>query len=243
LDVGLEETAKAAAFNKESALRDLQALTTALDELPKRAAEGVDAIGAELDKLDSDPALSVALRRSAFIETGVRFIDGPACPLCDTAWASEAALKEHLEAKLLKAAEARTIQATLLTSGAIVAAPVDRVIATLGPVQRLLKDQKSDTFEQLVTEWKGGLSEVRGKLGTIDGLLGLRDAQSGDKLHTPPALSDGLQGLVSRIQAQPDQSTTANAQTFLTTAQLRLDDYRDARRKEAAAQASLATAN
>ena len=48
--------------------------------------------------------------------------------------------------------------------------------------------------------------------------------------------------LTTKIQAKPDQSATIDAQTFLNTAQVRLDDYREARRKSEAAEIALATA-
>src|SRR5205809_2556376 len=42
--------------------------------------------------------------------------------------------------------------------------------------------------------------------------------------------------------AKPDQTAALDAQTFLTTAQLRLGDYREARRKNEAAEIAFATA-
>jgi|SRR5262245_50391583 len=42
------------------------------------------------------------------------------------------------------------------------------------------------------------------------------------------------------VKAKPDQTATLAAQTFLTTAQLRLDDYRAAMRKEESAKAAAA---
>jgi chromosome segregation ATPase len=51
----------------------------------------------------------------------------------------------------------------------------------------------------------------------------------------PADFPAGLSAVQSRIEAKPDQSATVEAQTFLTTAQLRLNDYRDALRKNEAA--------
>ena len=53
---------------------------------------------------------------------------------------------------------------------------------------------------------------------------------------------DGLQKLTSKIEAKPDQSATLDAQTFLTTAQVRLDDYREGMRKSQAAKIAFGSA-
>ena len=55
-------------------------------------------------------------------------------------------------------------------------------------------------------------------------------------LETPKAFSKDLQSLTEKIAAKPDQTTALDAQTFLTTAQLRLTDYREAMRRNKAAE-------
>ncbi len=50
------------------------------------------------------------------------------------------------------------------------------------------------------------------------------------------ALPASLAALREKIEAKPDQTATLDAQTFLTTAQLRLGDYREAMRKNEAAE-------
>ena len=44
-----------------------------------------------------------------------------------------------------------------------------------------------------------------------------------------------MAALTDKAEAKPDQSATVEAQTFLTTAQLRLNDYREAMRRDEAA--------
>ena len=76
----------------------------------------------------------------------------------------------------------------------------------------------------------------------MDGLTGLKDRLTAGWLETPKALSKDLHGLTEKIAAIPDQTTTLDAQTFLTTAQLRLVDYREAMRKNKAAENAAAGA-
>ena len=44
-----------------------------------------------------------------------------------------------------------------------------------------------------------------------------------------------MHSLTAKVEAKPDQTATVEAQTFLATAQMRLNDYREAMRKNEAA--------
>ena len=70
----------------------------------------------------------------------------------------------------------------------------------------------------------------------MDGLTGLKDRLTAGWLAMPEAFPKGLKALTEKIEAKPDQTATLDAQTFLTTAQLRLGDYREAMRKNKAAE-------
>ncbi|HEX3450892.1 MAG TPA: hypothetical protein VHS97_21740, partial [Isosphaeraceae bacterium] len=76
----------------------------------------------------------------------------------------------------------------------------------------------------------------------MDGLTGLKDRLSGEWVGVPKTFREGLKSLTTKIEAKPDQSATIDAQTFLTTAQLRLGDYREGMRRNKAAEIALATA-
>ena len=71
----------------------------------------------------------------------------------------------------------------------------------------------------------------------MDGVTGLKDRlaePAGGR--APKALAKDLAALTRKVEAKPDQTATVDAQTFLTTAQLRLGDYREAMRKSKAAE-------
>jgi hypothetical protein len=61
-------------------------------------------------------------------------------------------------------------------------------------------------------------------------------------LATPKAFAAGLTDLTAKVMAKPDQTAALDAQTFLTNAQLRLSDYREAMRKNKAAEIAYAAA-
>jgi hypothetical protein len=242
LDAGLSETAKTPEFNKESALRDLRALSNAAKGFPDLAKTEAAAIVEDLSKLEADPALLSALQRRSFIEKGLDFVDGPECPLCDTRWEDEQHLRDHLRAKLEKSELARKLQESLLNNGAALAEGVIRVAGLLTPIQRLAGGHGHGEFVQLLTVWKTDLEALKIKLATVEGLTGLKDRLTGGWLEIPKAFPKSLEGLTENLYAKPDQTATLNAQTFLTTAQLRLGDYRAAMRKNKAAEVAWTSA-
>jgi hypothetical protein len=235
LDTGLSAADKGTNFNKQSALRDLTALLEAVKGFPDVAKKPVAAILADLAKLEADFPLLTALQRRTLIEKGLELVDGPACPLCDTPWIDEQRLRDHLKAKLAKSEEARKIQQTLLNNDAAISQEIIRVTGYLAPIQKLADTQGDAAFAALLSSWKANLETLQTKLATVDGLTELKERLTAGWLETPTAFSTSLKTLAENIQAKPDQTATLDAQTFLTTAQLRLNDYREAMRRGKAA--------
>lgn len=236
LDAGLSDAAKISEFfNKESALRDLDALSEATKGFAELAKTEVAEVVADLAKLEADPALLAALQRRSFIEKGLDLVDGPDCPLCDTSWENEQHLLEHLRAKLAKSNEAQKLQDSLLRNGTAIAEKVIRVVGLVTPVQKLAEKQEKSAFSQTLMAWKTDLEELKSKLTTADGLMTLKDRLAGNWLQIPDALPESLKRLTDKVTAKPDQAAAVNAHTFVTTAQLRLGDYREALKNEEAA--------
>ena len=86
LDEGLIKSATSPELNKESALRDLRALSDALVTASNPGESGAASIANDLNKLDSDPSLLAALQARGFVEKGLSLIDNAECPLCDHEW-------------------------------------------------------------------------------------------------------------------------------------------------------------
>lgn len=241
LDTGLSEGAKASEFNKESALRDLKALTDA-QGFPDRCTTEAAQIVTDLARLEEDPALLAALQRRSFIEKGLDLVDGPECPLCDSLWDDEEHLRNHLQAKLAKSEEARALQESLRSNGAAISDDLIRIVGLIGPVQKLAEAEGEAESANALVAWKTDLDELKPKLATVDGLTGLKHRLSTGWIQAPESLSGNLQSLTDKMTAKPDQTAALNAQTFLTTAQIRLGDYRTAMRKEKLARAAAASA-
>ncbi len=243
LDEGLAGTGAASDFNKESALRDIKALSDAQQGFPELSKAEAQAIVDGLEKLEADPALLFALQRRSFIERGLSLVDGPECPLCDKLWDDEELLRAHLQAKLAKSEEAKKLQDLLTDNGAKIAAQAIRVIGFLAPVQKIAQTQGEREDAQTLAAWKTDLETFRIKLQSVDDIASQKDRFTSGWLAVPEKFSAAVNALRERIEAKPDQSATIAAQTFLTTAQLRLGDYREARRKSQAAKIAFAGAN
>jgi AAA domain len=243
LDAGLAAAAKMPDFNKQSGLRDLKALSDAANKFPDLAKTEAAAILSDLAKLDVDPALLAALQRRSFVEKGLELVDGPECPLCDHSWGDAQHLRKHLKAKLAKSEEARKLQEALMKNGAGLAKEAIGVVGLAGLVQKIAEGQGEVVFAQILAGWKADLEALKTKLTAVDGLTGLKDRLTAGWLGIPKTFLKGLKTLTEKIEAKPDQTAALDAQTFLTTAQLRLGDYREAMRKNKAAEIGWASAN
>ena len=236
LDAELSATGKVSEFNKKSALGDINALSEAAKGFPDLAKKEAAAVVADLVKLEADPALLAALQKRSFIEKGLDLVDGPDCPLCDNPWDDEQHLRDHLKEKLDKSEKARKIQQSLITNGTSIAQGAIRVTGILTPVQKVAETHEDAAFAHLLINWKADLDALKSSLVTVDGLTGLKDRLSSGWLEMPPAFVKDLKTLREKIEARPDQTATHDAQTFLTTAQIRLGDYREAMRRSKAAE-------
>ncbi len=236
LDAGLLTTAKPSEVNKEAALRDLNALTEATKGFPDLAISETVAIIGDLTKLESNPALLAALQQRSFIEKGLDLVDGSDCPLCDTTWEDEQHLRDHLKAKLAQSEEARKLQDSLIKHGMAVIEKAIQVAGLLTPVQKLAEGQAEKEFSQLLTVWQTDLEALKTKLATVDGITGVKDRLTGGWVDMPKGLPKSLKTFTEKLAAKPDLTATIDAQTFLTTAQLRLGDYRERMRTNKAAE-------
>ncbi|MCU1306413.1 MAG: hypothetical protein JWN45_1108 [Acidobacteriaceae bacterium] len=241
-DAGLSAAAKAPDFNKQSALRDLTALSDAARQFHDLAKTEVAAIASDFAKLEADPALLATLQGRSLIEKGIDLVHGPQCPLCDTPWQDEQHLRDHLKEKLAKSEAAGKLKQALLKNGAVLAQEAVLVVGLLALVQKIAEWQGEREFSQLLNVWRVELEAVKKKLETVEGLTALKDRFDTGWLKVPKTLPKRLKDLTDKVNAIADQTATLDAQTFLTTAQVRLGDYRETMRKNKAASVAATTA-
>lgn len=242
LDAGPAEAGKAAEFNKQSLLRDLKAMTDAVAGLPTAGKAPANEILGALQKLESDASLAHALHHRVLVEKGLELVDGPDCPLCDAAWDNEDELRAHLKAKLAKSEEAARLQAALLKAGSDLSREVSKLTGLINTTANVAAGLADDGAKRACDDWTKDLEQLRTKLGSFDGLTGLKDSVQLGWHAMPAAFLKTLAALTAAVEAKPDQTATVDAQTFLSTAQMRLGDYREAMRQSRATESASATA-
>ena len=226
-------------FNRNSALRDVEALRSAVADLATLRQEAVWSMLRDLDILDSDPAIIEAITRRSFVEAGLRLVDNKDCPLCDSGWEDAEALKAHLRAKLAKADEADALQQSLLDGGATIADEARRIAALVDPVQPLGERYGLEGLAEKLGRWSSDLKAFATGLGTVEAIAERRDRLEDGWTAAPGAVGDQLGVLQQMIESTPDQSASVAAQTFLTRAQDRFSAWRSAQHERKRAEVAV----
>ena len=232
--ISAETEPKEAANTKVSAIRDIKALTDLIAtgfELPT-AAE-VTTILNLIAKVEEDPSLLNLIQRRSFFQTGLDFVDGPNCPLCDLEWEIDA-LRKHLFEKLEKSKEAQVIQSDMLKAGRTISTHIATICELIDAIGKI-----AETDKDLLTnfgEWKGSLQALSESFESVEGILLLKQRMEKGWALAPSNLSDSLSTMQSKVQARPDKSATGEARDFLIVAQERLNNWqlacRDAEKKK-----------
>jgi hypothetical protein len=238
---GLSSGTGAAEFNKESALRDIRALSEAVDASAGLGNQQVEAILHDLRRLENEPALLGAFRQRGFLEQGLSFVNKAECPLCDAPWPDIEHLREHLKAKLAKSEEAKHIQDALLKNAGLLTGRLVQFASLVAPIGKLAEAVAEKQFAEVLTTWKGELDLFKADLTNTEKVRKLKNRFVNGWLQIPETFAASMAALSDKIKARPDQSATLGAQTFLTKAQVRLSDFQQAlRNKEAVGKAKAA---
>ena len=230
LNAGAAEAGQQEAFNKATAIRDLDALKDAWEQFAELGASEVTAILFDIATLEGDPALLEALRRRSFVERGLALVGGPRCPLCDLEWEDEDHLRTHLQTKLAKSEQAEAVQKNLLHNAGVIADHARRIVALLGPIRTLASSDGPVGFAEELANWADDLTEFAKSLTTAEDVLDQKARFERGWLAVPASLAANSAALGSAIQGKPDQSVSAAAHSFFTLAQDRLNSYQQARR-------------
>ncbi len=103
LCAGVLEGTGQQSLNRDSVLRDLEALQEAEASLVTLCKQEAETLVRDLATMEGDPALLDAITRRSFVERGLALVKDSSCPLCDTVWEDQERLKSHLQAKLARA--------------------------------------------------------------------------------------------------------------------------------------------
>ncbi|MBE7518394.1 MAG: AAA family ATPase [Thermoflexaceae bacterium] len=244
LNAGVEVEAAQATFDKDSAIRDIQAL---VDRLADTTAliNSLDQLKAILDELHADATNLVLIRQRALVDAGLLLVSEPACPLCDKEWADMDALVAHLTQKLARSREAAELQRRVLAAAAV----VSQELAGVGELIRSARPHSvsmgSPELPHQLQSWYDALHSSAARLGTLDGAAEEQIALAASPLSLPAGtdIAGGLATLMAALKAKPDQSAAAAARAYLTIAQERWSRLRLARATHSNALTAQTTAN
>lgn len=236
LNAGAAEGEQPPAFNKKTALKDLEAMKDAQAGFPALGGTATKAILADLTTLEGDRTLLDAVKQQSFVERGLALMDGPHCPLCDMEWEDEEHLKNHLKTKLAKSEQAAALQKRVLENANVIVSQARRIVALSRAVQPVAEKDGTAEFSRKLSVWTEQLTAFAESLGTVDEVLSHKARFEQSWIAPPPTLAATLETLASVVKAKPDQSAAVAAHSFLTLAQDRFATYLQNRRAEKRAQ-------
>ncbi|MFZ1410923.1 MAG: AAA family ATPase [Micropruina sp.] len=224
-------------FNRTSAMRDIEAVIAYLDEHEDLNNAASD-LGEVLKVLETDPAVLDTVKHRQLVEAGLPLVVDSACPLCDLEWPDAASLRRHLDDKLTRSETAAKLQQRIQAAAAEVIAQLRGVRSLIQAVQLHAVKMGMAALQTSLLDWSNDLAAFEAKLTAIESIRDESGRVSTDPLATTSPIGHGLQLLRDTIEALPDQTTTEAARTFLTVAQDRWTQLRQARANAANAVAA-----
>lgn len=228
ITVGIDQGEHRATFNKETALRDIDALSKQQTRYKESEGEVVTSILDDITTLENDPSLLVMLQRRSLIESGLSLVEGPLCPLCDKEWEDEEHLREHLQNKIIRSKEAERIQKGILDKARLLGNQARNLVGLIAPVKELALSDSPERLSKKLVDWEDDLKEFTNNLSSVEGILRQQSRIQQDWMAVPDSLVRDSNALRKTISEKPDQSNSNHAHSFLVVAKERFAHYHSA---------------
>lgn len=228
LDKDLTTQRASSKLNKTSAVGTIEAMTNHIARMDEIGVQSTAEIVLSINKLQNDPQLIAMIQQKKLVEMGLDLVKDENCPLCDTVWSTEAELKSHLHGKLQKSLLADQISKELLDNASNLISDLTELTSHLDAVRNIAKEKEINAESDVVifNAMDEDLKTLKSKLSTVDDILALKQRFENGWLTEHSKIKENIESVGKQVHAIPDQSTIVGAQTFITTAQLRLKDYR-----------------
>ena len=235
--ISKEGTSKETTSTKDSAIRDIKALSDLMAVGFETSTEiEITAILTSIEKLEEDAGLLPLIKRHSFLQAGLELVDGPVCPLCDAAWELDK-LCQHLREKLRKSEEAQGVQKAMLEPGQTISSEVTKLRAIIESVMKIA--EVGEEFLACLGGWMASLQTFASHLDDVEGIMSMKERLKMGWASSPDDIAGGLDALHGKVEARPDKSETEKARDFLVVTQERLKNWqvakRDVEQKEVAA--------
>ena len=228
LSAGAKVDGNQGSFNKASATRDVEAVINYLaehDHLDEAASELTTGLG----ELEADPTVLDALKHRQLVETGLPLVTDGVCPLCDLTWPDAEALRKHLADKLARSEAAAKLQQRIQAAAGEVVGQLRGVRGLIQAAQPHAVTMGQSALQKSFLDWSNDIAAFEAKLGTVESIRQESERLTTDPLATPSTMAAGTDALRTAIEALPDQTATESARSFLSVAQDRWTQVRQAR--------------
>lgn len=215
-------------FNLVTALKEVSSLNAKLGKLEEIDAKR-NALTAVLDELAAEPNLLDALKHRTLIEQGLISIQSSACPLCDKEWDSIELLREHIREKLARTDAAQELRQRIDTACDEYKLEVQNLRDQLERAIPVSESRGDEDLRHLLRTWSGELLSHIQFLTTIETLVAAGDSLPVRAYEPLVEVATKLNALQELLTAEPDQSATDAARSFLIIAKDRWTRVRLAR--------------
>ena len=233
--------AKAQAIPKKQAVADIEAARETLDELSNATTKtSAAAVLADLKVLATDPLAASGVARENFYKIGIVLVEEESCPFCDTEWDMDA-LRAKVQAKLDHLKELSRKRKEVEKRIQPLTAILRKAQGILNPLIQHAAVAKPAIEMQAVEEF---VSNCQSAGETLANLHSLPDAMAilVNFAALPKMVTNEITKLEKHVAAIPEATKQDAARDFLTIAQERLEVWREAKRKDAAARTKLTQA-
>jgi recombinational DNA repair ATPase RecF len=186
----------------------------------------------DLNSLSADPEIAVGVKNELFFKTGIELIQGEQCPFCDLPW-DLSALKSHVQEKMERMREASQKRAAAEAKLAPIILTLRKMQAAINALANhaalmnpVVPMNKGHEF----AEWCGSTLKRLAVLMPVDETVSILSKV----LNVPGSVVEDIDRLKIAIDALPEPTKQDAARDWLTITQERLENWREARRKEVA---------
>lgn len=215
---GLEEKDDEKPFDKQSALRDIQAY---LDEVDKDPTEMTTANGKLIDALGKlvDGSDLELLKNRSFLETGLGLIeDEGICPLCNKEWRTPQELKTHLTEKIESSKELAKVDQAIATKSLNLRTVISNERTLLSQIHILSVIWSDKVDQDFFQKRLDLLLEFDTLLKTTQGCVDVKDRLEAGELIVSKEVTNAIDRLKVKVDKQPDTSEKVKSRNRIVIA-------------------------
>lgn len=218
LKEGLDEKEEEKPFDKQTALKEIEAYSDIVDAEPNKVNEAVAGLDGSLTQVEGGTHFEL-LKNRTFLEKGLELLEDEAvCPLCDTEWQTPQELKQHLTEKIEGSKELAKLDQVVDSKAAVLrnALSSERTVLTQVHALSVSWSEKSD--QTMLQSRLDLLLEFETLLRTTQGCVDVKDRLEAGELNISQELEDAITRISDKVSKQPDTSEKTKSRNTLVIA-------------------------